>query len=96
MTNVSSLNPTERYKLSGSQVVVLALLCTILLITGAWAVTVWASPDDMFMSKERWIALGLGTVFSFPIGCGLVALMFYSSRNGHDEAATPKFRKHDT
>ena len=45
------------------------------------------------MSKHGWIALGLGTFFSLVIGCGLMALMFYSSRSGHDEAATPKFMK---
>jgi hypothetical protein len=43
------------------------------------------------MSKHGWIALGLGTVFSLVIGCGLMALMFFSSRSGHDEAAAPKF-----
>lgn len=42
------------------------------------------------MSKHGWIALGLGTFFSLLIGCGLMALMFYSSRSGHDEVATPK------
>jgi hypothetical protein len=43
------------------------------------------------MSKHGWIALGLGTVFSLVTGCGLMALMFFSSRSGHDAAATPKF-----
>ena len=36
--------------------------------------------------------MGLGAFFSIVIGCGLMALMFYSSRGGHDEAADP-FRK---
>jgi hypothetical protein len=45
------------------------------------------------MSKHGWIALGLGTLFSLVIGCGLMALMFFSSRSGHDEVATPKFIK---
>jgi hypothetical protein len=45
------------------------------------------------MDKHGWIALGLGTFFSLVIGCGLMALMFFSSRSGHDEAATPKFMK---
>jgi len=44
------------------------------------------------MDKHGWIALGLGTFFSLFIGCGLMALMFFSSRSGHDEAADP-FRK---
>src|SRR5262249_53271288 len=32
-----------------------------------------------------WVALGLGAFFSIDIGCGLMALMFYSSRYGYDE-----------
>ncbi len=41
------------------------------------------------MTKHGWIALGLGTFFSLVIGCGLMALMFFSSRSGHDEVADP-------
>jgi hypothetical protein len=41
------------------------------------------------MDKHGWIAMGLGTFFSLLIGCGLMALMFFSSRSGHDEAADP-------
>jgi len=44
------------------------------------------------MGKHGWIALGLGTFFSLVIGCGLMALMFFSNRSGHDDAADP-FRK---
>jgi hypothetical protein len=29
----------------------------------------------------------LGLLFSLLVGCGLMALMFYSSRHGYDEAA---------
>ena len=28
----------------------------------------------------------LGIIFSLVIGCGLMALMFYSSRHGYDDA----------
>jgi hypothetical protein len=44
------------------------------------------------LDKHGWIALGLGSFFSLVIGCGLMALMFFSSRYGYDEAADP-FRK---
>jgi len=36
---------------------------------------------------------GLGAFFCLVIGCGLMALMFFSSRSGRDEAATLKFMK---
>jgi Na+-driven multidrug efflux pump len=32
-------------------------------------------------------AMWLGVVFSLLIGCGLMALVFYSSRKGYDEPA---------
>lgn len=41
------------------------------------------------MDENGWIALGLGSFFSLVIGCGLMALMFFSSRQGYDEAADP-------
>jgi hypothetical protein len=66
-------------------------------MTVVLATYVWTSSNDIPMSQHGWIALGLGTVFSLVIGCGLMALMFFSSRSGHDEAATPKLmqRRHD-
>jgi len=83
--------PVKRGSLSGGQFLVLAALSAILIMTIVWAVTVWTSSNDAPMSTHGWIALGLGTVFSLVIGCGLMALMFFSSRSGHDEIATPKF-----
>jgi hypothetical protein len=41
------------------------------------------------MDKHGRIAMGLGTFFSLLIGFVLMALMFLSSRSGHDEAADP-------
>jgi hypothetical protein len=45
------------------------------------------------MSVHGWIALGLGVFFSVLIGCGLMALMFYSSRRGYDETASSDYRR---
>src|SRR5262249_55542479 len=39
------------------------------------------------MSVHGWIALTLGVLFSLIVGCGLMALVFYSSRRGYDERA---------
>jgi hypothetical protein len=33
------------------------------------------------------VALGAGVGFSLLIGCGLMALTFYSSRHGYDDEA---------
>src|SRR3954449_1841025 len=91
---VQNLPPKKRAEagsLSGGQFVLLGALTAILIVTIVWATTVWTSSNDVPMSKHGWIALGLGTFFSLVIGCGLMALMFFSSRSGYDEAATPKF-----
>lgn len=76
-------------RLSIGQMAILAALIFILIATVIWAVSVWNAGSEVEMSKHGWIALGLGTFFSLLIGCGLMALMFYSNRSGHDDAADP-------
>ncbi|CAM5340097.1 putative protein OS=Afipia felis OX=1035 GN=NCTC12722_01344 PE=4 SV=1 [Afipia felis] len=71
------------------RILVVLVLAALLGVTGVWAVTVWNASGDVAMGKHGWIALGLGTFFSLVIGCGLMALMFFSSRSGHDDAADP-------
>ena len=39
-----------------------------------------------------YFAIGGGILLSLIVGCGLMALMFYSSRRGYDDSADP-FRK---
>jgi hypothetical protein len=81
-------------RLGVGQLIVLAVLMVILMVTAVWAVSVWNATGDAVMSVHGWIALGLGTFFSLLIGCGLMALMFFSSRSGHDDVADP-FRKRE-
>jgi hypothetical protein len=81
---------TAKARLGRGHVAVLVALMSILILTIVWAASVWTAGDGVAMDKHGWIALGLGTFFSLVIGCGLMALMFFSSRSGHDEAATPK------
>ena len=69
------------------QLVLLAVLVFICIAAIVWAVSVWNVTSNIEMSIHGWIALGLGTFFSLLIGCGLMALMFYSSRSGYDERA---------
>ncbi|MDB5567193.1 MAG: hypothetical protein JWP84_3759 [Tardiphaga sp.] len=78
------------------QALLLAALFAMLLFAIVWSMMAWTSAEDAQMSIHGWIALALGTIFSLVIGCGLMVLMFYSSRSGYDETATPKFRKEDT
>jgi hypothetical protein len=43
------------------------------------------APARGALSIHGYIAMILGIVFSLVLGCGLMALMFYSSRHGYDE-----------
>jgi hypothetical protein len=43
------------------------------------------------MPVEGHVAMWLGVVFSLVVGCGLMALVFYSSRRGYDDAAGRHF-----
>lgn len=52
----------------------------------AWAL--WTRYDTGSMPTELYVALVIGVVFSLIIGCGLMALVFYSSRRGYDERAS--------
>lgn len=52
-----------------------------------FAFGLWTSVDTEPMPPEIYVALGLGVLFSLVIGCGLMALVFYSSRHGYDDQA---------
>ncbi len=65
-------------------VLFLALLCMLALAVGG-AIYAWSGMGDVEMSGDGYMALAIGVVFSLIVGCGLMALVFYSSRRGHDE-----------
>lgn len=82
-------------KISAGQIALLVALGAMLILTGVWGFSVWETSSGVEMGKHGWIALGLGAFFSLLIGCGLMALMFFSSRSGHDDVADP-FRRRDS
>lgn len=66
----------------------LAVVVPLLAILGAalwFAAGAWVSLNGPPMPASGYIAMVLGIVFSLIIGCGLMALLFYSSRHGYDE-----------
>jgi hypothetical protein len=65
-------------------VVIVAALVVCLAITIAWALYAWNS-IDVDMPAHGYIAMTLGIVFSLLVGCGLMALVFFSSRRGYDD-----------
>jgi hypothetical protein len=66
-----------------------ALAIILLLAILAGAVFVghygWVSAGDVVMPAWGWLMLGLGVFFTILVGGGLMALVFYSSREGFDE-----------
>ena len=58
-----------------------------LLAASVWfAIYSWTAIEGPPMPVEGHVAMWLGIVFSLVVGCGLMALVFYSSRHGYDDA----------
>jgi hypothetical protein len=67
---------------AGHWFIIGVLLC-FLGATVWYGVEVWRATSAM--PAYAHIAMAAGAVMSLVIGCGLIALMFYSNRKGHDE-----------
>jgi len=63
----------------------LILLGSIALATIGLSAWRWVTLNDVSMGIHGWIAMGLGVLFTVGLGGGLMALTFYSSRNGYDD-----------
>ena len=66
----------------------LVTLLALLALAAGFAYYVWDDLAGAEMSTHGWIALGLGVVFSVGLGGGLMWLIFYSARKGHDDNVT--------
>ena len=71
--------------LSRGSVLLLAVLAALLIAAIMFAVSVWTSAQAS-LPPFIWAALAGGVFFSLVVGVGLMALIFYSSRAGYDEA----------
>ncbi len=84
---MSSEKPVTRRR--GRAVVKAVLITAALLITlGAviwWAVTAWMGLSGTSLGFHGVMALTLGSVFTLLVGCGLMFLVFFSSRHGYDD-----------
>jgi hypothetical protein len=68
----------------------LTVITLFALLAGAiyYAVGIWTAVEAPDMPFAIYVALALGVLFSVVIGAGLMALMFYSSRQGYDDRAS--------
>lgn len=67
--------------------IVLAGLAGLLVLALWFAVDTWTHLGSGPMPPYLLLAAGGGILFSLLIGCGLMALVFYSSRHGYDDEA---------
>ena len=74
----------------GTMALVVPLLA-ILVAAGWFAASAWVSIQGPPMPAVGYLWMALGIVFSLIVGCGLMALLFYSSRHGYDDP----FQAHD-
>jgi hypothetical protein len=58
------------------------------------SIYVWEKMGQMELGVHGWVALIAGAFGTIVLGCGLMALSFYSSRSGHDEDAWTDPEKH--
>ena len=67
-----------------TSIVVVSLLGLLILAAGA-AGFIWWELRDVELSFHGVLALVLGVVLSLVLGIGLMYLVFYSARHGHDD-----------
>ncbi len=76
--------PNKKLRIAGA-VVLFAALFAILIAAGWYAAHAWSSVSGPPMPTSGYVAMTLGVVFSLVVGCGLMALLFYSHRHGYDD-----------
>lgn len=66
---------------------ILALIVSAIAIGAVsyWGLTVLVATQGVELSIHGKIAMGLGVFFTMLVGFGLMALVFYSNRRGHDQ-----------
>jgi hypothetical protein len=67
--------------------IVIAVLLALLAAAIYFAYRVWNTLEVSDMPAWMYVAMGGGALLSLLVGCGLMALVFYSSRHGYDERA---------
>lgn len=79
-----SLNMNQSKLGLGGITLIIALVA--ILVAALWfAAGAWLNVSGPPMPRIGYIAMILGIFFSLLIGCGLMVLVFYSSRHGYDE-----------
>ncbi len=81
----STYVPTMSKSATPATIALVAALIAIMAASLWYAAGAWLSVSGPPMPAVGYVAMALGIVFSLLVGCGLMALLFYSSRHGYDE-----------
>jgi formate hydrogenlyase subunit 3/multisubunit Na+/H+ antiporter MnhD subunit len=83
---------TPRRKLGNVATIALVAVPLFAILAGSlwFAASAWVSVEGPPMPATGYVAMTLGIVFSLIVGFVLMALLFYSSRHGYDEAHRPE------
>ena len=81
-----------KQKLNLGTIVVLAALIAIMIAALWFAASAWTEVSGPPMPPVGYAAMIMGVVLSLVVGCGLMALLFYSNRHGYDEQHPPDER----
>lgn len=82
----NSLAPKDASaRLSFGSWIILIVLLSLLVATGFIVYVGWTLEDGIEVPAAGYVAMAFGVLFSIAVGCGLMALIFYSSRSGYDE-----------
>ena len=73
----------------GTNIVVVAVLIAIMIGALWFAASAWTEVSGPPIPPVGYAAMIMGVVMSLLVGCGLMALLFYSSRHGYDEQHPP-------
>jgi hypothetical protein len=78
----------------GMIALVAAPLFGLLAVAVWYAARAWLSLGGAPVPTTGYVAMALGIFFSIVVGCGLMALLFYSSRHGYDEPYRAEDNEH--
>jgi uncharacterized membrane protein required for colicin V production len=85
-SQIDPLPPTDvPARLGAGSWIIIIVLLSLLAATGFIVYLGWTLGDGIEVSRAGYVAMALGVLFSLAVGCGLMALLFYSSRSGFDE-----------
>ncbi len=75
----------EKRGISAGAVIAIVILLGLLGWAAWYAFVAWTAMSGVQMSPLGWFFMAMGVIVTFGLGAGLMALVFYSSRNDIDQ-----------